>query len=228
MKIAHLTAEAAGAPMSAEELAHAVTSRAMQIAGWDTHLGTIEAGKYADITVVADRGDGPFESLLNATEADIRLVCIAGHPRYGDRDLMESTTSDLDVPLERIKVGGRKKLLNLGHPDSPLNALTLANAAKALAAAFADLPQARAATAFEPLDDGPRIEIELELDELEADLASQDGEFELLADPVLPQSVPLDPLTVVDDVHFWAMIDSIPHVPEFLKHQDGLKKFYRP
>lgn len=223
IKVAHLTATAQGAPLTAETLARAATSEAMRIAGWDAHLGTIEAGKYADLTVIAAKPQlDPFETLLRATEADVRLVVVAGHARYGDKQLMEQATVD-GTKLEELTVGGQAKALNLQHPASPINEVSLAQAIRMLEAALGDLPAARDAAAFEPLDDSDAIEIELELDELEDEMVS---EFDLLADVVLPQSVPLDPLTVIDDPGYWDRLDSIVHLPDFLKGENGLRSLY--
>ncbi|CAN5455429.1 hypothetical protein BH10PSE14_BH10PSE14_30750 [soil metagenome] len=226
MKVAWLTAQASTRPIGAERLAQAVTRDAMRLAQWDNKLGTIEAGKYADLTIVAERGDG-YESLLHATEADVRLVVVAGHARYGDAALMAAATGGT-ASLEPITVKGQAKAFNLDHPSSPLNGISMADATRALAAALADLPAARAAAAFTPLDDGPQIEIELEMPEVEAEAAGEAGDFDLLAEVSLPTSVPLDPLTVIDDDGYWATIDAISHLPPFLKGPDGLRKFYTP
>lgn len=228
MKIAALAAEAAGAPITAERLAQAVTRDAMQLVGWQDSLGTIEPDKYADLTVVTRRaGANAFESLLKATEADIQLVVVAGHARFGDRALMRAAVLDPNE-LEDLQVGARAKAINLDHPSSPLKGLSLAKATSALEAALADLPAARDAALFEPQDDSPRIEIELDLAEVEAEASAEAADFVALAEILLPQSVPLDPLTVIDDAGFWAKLDGIEHLPGYLKGANGLKKFYVP
>ena len=223
IKVASLTAEGQGTPLSPEVLARAATTESMKIAGWGAKLGTIEAGKYADLTVIAAQaGRDAFECLLHATEAEVVLVVVAGHARYGDKALMDAATAPGTV-LEALTVGGKAKALNLRHPASPINSLTLERATSALTAALGDLPATRDAAAFEPLDDGNQIEVELEINELEADMAD---EFDVLAEAVLPQSVLLDPLTVVDDPDYWARLDDIAHLPGFLKGPNGLKRFY--
>lgn len=223
IKVAALTAQAQNRPLTAEALSRAVTADAMRIAGWGDRLGAVEAGKYADLTVVADRpGLSAHDSLLHATEADVRLVVIAGHARYGEADVMRRAAPGGTV-FEPLKVGGREKALNLNHPESPLNSLSLAQATKMLEAALADLPAARDAAAFEPLDDGPTLELELEINELADEMAD---DFDVLAAAVLPQSVPLDPLTVIDDPDYWRKIDEMTHLPDFLRSPTGLRKFY--
>ncbi|MBY5340433.1 hypothetical protein E0H35_30540 [Rhizobium leguminosarum bv. viciae] len=228
MKVAFLAAQAAGAPIDAERLAQAVTRDAMQLVGWQDSLGTLEPDKYADLTVVTRRaGMSAFESLLKATEADIQLVVVAGHARFGERALMRAAVLDPDK-LENLQVGGQAKAIDLDHPSSPLNGLSLAKAKSVLEMALADLPAARDAALFEPQDDSPRIEVELDLVEVEAEAAAEAGDVVALAEIPLPQSVPLDPLTVIDDAGFWATLDAIEHLPFHLKGADGLKKFYKP
>jgi cytosine/adenosine deaminase-related metal-dependent hydrolase len=222
MKIAFLTAEAQGAPLSAEQLAKAVTIKAMALAGWDGHVGRLEAGFYADLLVLDAMHDDPYENLLRATEGEVRLLVIAGHGRHGDVALMRAV-GVADARLERITIGGRDKALNLNHPSSPLNHISFAAARDALARALADLPAARDASVFEPFADGDAIEIELDMQSPEP----APDEIDLLADVTLPDSVPFDGPTVIDDRNYWTVFDSIPHLPAFLKGADGLRKYYR-
>ena len=51
--------------------------------GWDTQLGSLEAGKRADLLVIAGATGDPHTRLVDATEADLRLVMIDGIPRMG-------------------------------------------------------------------------------------------------------------------------------------------------
>ncbi|WP_066778308.1 amidohydrolase family protein [Sphingomonas sp. CCH5-D11] len=222
MKIARLTAEAEGADLGAEQLARAVTREAADIAGWGHRLGRLAADYYADLIVVERTSDDPYENLLNATEREIRLVVIAGHPRHGERDLMEAC-GVAAAKLEAITVGGREKALNLEHPSSPLNNISFADAGDALRRALADLPGARDTTFFEPFAAGPELEIELDMQSPEP----EPGEIEPLAEVTLPDSVPFDEPTVVDDQGYWEVLDSIPHLPAFLKGSDGLRRYYR-
>ena len=228
MKVASIIAAASGAPLQPRKLALAVTREAMKLAGWHEKLGIIAPGYYADLTIVAARQDAdPYAHLLAATEADVRLVVVAGHARYGDTALMEAAVLD-SARFERLQVGGRPKALDLHHPASLINGISLESARKMLAEALADLPAAREAAALQPLDNGPKIEIEFELHELEAELAAEGRDIVPLADAVLPKSVPLDPLTLIDDPAFWSLIDGIAHLPTSLKGGAGLRRYYSP
>jgi cytosine/adenosine deaminase-related metal-dependent hydrolase len=224
LKIAKLTAEAEGAPLTTERLANAVTSDAFAMAGWDKHLGKVKAGYYADLVVLDRKKADPYDNLVAATEREVRMVLIGGQPRHGNLDLM-TAAGIAPGDLERITVGGVEKALFLKHQASPLNHITFAAARDALERAFADLPAAREATVFEPFDDGPKIEIELDMDEVDDETA--DDAFDFLADAELPQSIPLDGPTIVDDDAYWARLDSVPHLPPFLKGSNGLKRYYQ-
>lgn len=221
MKVAKLTAEAVAAPLSAERLARSVTVDAMDIAGWGERLGQVAPGLYADLVVMDRQTDDPYENLLRSTERNVRLVIIAGHARHGDRELMLAVGISPDG-LEAISVGGRDKALNLEHPSSPLNHISFADAKAALERAMADLPAARDAAVFEPFDDGDFIEVELELQAPEPEF----GEIDALADVELPQSIPLDQPTVIDDAAYWDVLERIGHLPAFLKGPDGLRRYY--
>ncbi len=222
MKIAALTAEAANVPLTTKALAEAVTVNSLDIAGWGGRLGKLQPGYYADLLVLDKRNDDLYENLVAATEREVALVIVAGHPRHGDRALMTQAGIG-PVQLETITVGGRDKALNLQHPASPLNHVTFKAAKEALERAFADLPAARDATVFEPFDDASAIEVELDMQALEADETG----FDVLAEVELPHSIPLDPPTVIDDSDYWAKLDSIGHLPAFLKGAGGLRRYYR-
>jgi cytosine/adenosine deaminase-related metal-dependent hydrolase len=222
MKVAALTAEAANVPLAAKALAEAVTVDALDIAGWGERLGTLQPSYYADLLVLDKRKDDLYENLVAATEREVALVVVAGHPRHGDRALMIQAGID-PAQLEAISVGGRDKALNLSHPASPLNKVTFKAAKEALERAFGDLPAARDAAVFEPFDDISAIEVELDMRVLEAEGTG----FDVLADVELPQSIALDPPTVIDDSDYWAKLDSIGHLPAFLRGPDGLRRYYR-
>jgi cytosine/adenosine deaminase-related metal-dependent hydrolase len=222
MKIAALTAEAANVPLAAKALVEAVTVNAFDIAGWGNRLGKLRPHYYADLLVLDKRNEDLYDNLLAATEREVALVIVAGHPRYGDRMLMTQTGVG-PAQLEAITVGGRDKALNLRHPASPLNHVTFKAAKEALERAFADLPAARDAAVFEPLDDADAIEVELDMQALDA----EEPGFDVLAEVELPQSIPLDPPTVIDDLSYWTKLDSIGHMPKFLKGTGGLRRYYR-
>ena len=64
---------------------------------WDDRVGSIEAGKVADLLLVrrattpstSGLPASPYRSLIEAAERDVRLVLVGGEPLAGDVALME-------------------------------------------------------------------------------------------------------------------------------------------
>ncbi|QCO00105.1 hypothetical protein D3093_33145 (plasmid) [Azospirillum argentinense] len=223
MKVAFLAARAAGAAVDARRLAEAVTRDAADSAGWGHKLGMIRDGYYADLLVLDDRHEDPYQNLVNATEREVRLVIVAGHPRHGDVGLMDAAGVPA-VRREAITIGGRSKAMNLDHPASPLNGLTLSDAAAVLQEEMSDLTRAASKAVFVPLG------AEEEIAEIELGLQSEapDDAFEPLAEALPPiTAVTLDPLTVVDDPAYFDTLTKVTHLPDYLKRQDGIANFYR-
>ncbi len=65
------------------DLVAMATCEAAEILGWSRLLGSIEAGKRADLIVVAGSKGDPYDSLTTADERAIRLVVIDGIARCG-------------------------------------------------------------------------------------------------------------------------------------------------
>jgi len=145
LKVARLSAASVKAGIADAELVAMATTTPAKLLGWDGHLGSLEAGKRADLLVVAGTAGDPYARLIEATEADISLVVINGIPRVATPALMTKigiTTG----PTEAITVGGKQRLLNLVDPnaDPAIEALTAAEAIARLATALADLPNHKA------------------------------------------------------------------------------------
>nr|WP_180204876.1 amidohydrolase family protein [Pseudomonas sp. SbOxS1]NYU04876.1 amidohydrolase family protein [Pseudomonas sp. SbOxS1] len=216
MKVARRVADAQGADLTDRAIAEGVTVKAAQAAGWGEKLGVLAAGRYADLLVVDDKGGDPYSSLVAATEANVRLVVVAGHARYGDADLM-TTAGIAPAAGEATTVGGRAKRLNLNHPASPLNNVTLDFARSILADEMSDIQRARSRAAFFPLADEP-AEIELDL--------QADDEFAALAEVAPVASIILDTLTIVDDPGYFGRLATFAHLPDFLTDEDGVSQYY--
>lgn len=77
-------------------LVQMVTNNPAQTLRWNQYVGSVEAGKFADLIVInkSDRAsaegipDSPYRSLIDATEEDLRLVLVNGEPRCGDVKVM--------------------------------------------------------------------------------------------------------------------------------------------
>lgn len=236
--------------LNARDLVAMVTRTAAEILKWQAVLGSIERGKRADLLVIEGAGGDPYEALVRATEASVRLVLINGIPRYGVRPLMDA----LECGDETVRVGGEARRLFLKQETVPgeVAALSLAAARRALKTAFRDIrKRARQLETTEirrpaPLDGLEPVVWSLALDEI------RDTGLELR--PRLPYSGPrdftgpdrlpgraaraalsaklseilrpivLDPLTVVDDANFLDQVAAQPNVPEAIR--TGLPDLY--
>lgn len=216
LKAAWLTIKAAKAKVPARALVEAVTKNAAAAVGWQQSLGTLEAGKYADILVIAGTGGDPYEHLILATEKTVRLVMIAGWARYGDADVMAKVPSKGNA-REELTIGGKKKVIDNFDPDSKLD-ISYEEARKRLADAMSDLPGAVDSLQDAINSAGPAglpepLMLDNEAEDDEADLA---GLF-AAQKAQLPKSVPLDALTVVDDDLHFDRIEAVAHLPAHLK-----------
>ena len=151
-----------------------------------------------------------------------------GVPRFGDQAVMAATQTPA-ADLESIVVAGRACALNLKHTLSPISGVTFAKAEETLKTAMADLrgwSAQRVADGFAPQSAEAPYTIELDMDHddwMDEVQRAASGVIEPLdADgPSIAQSVPLDPLTVIDDPGYFARFDRI--APPFLS---SLKGFY--
>ena len=228
MKVARIAAAHDGTPLSDEALCKAVTIDAAKITAWNRVLGTIEKDKYADLVVLSDRQPDVYKNMVEATEADVRLVIVAGAPRYGEQALMVATET-LATDLEPIIIAGRGCALNLRHSISPISSLTFAKAEETLKTAMSDIPGWAAksvADGFVPLSAEAPFTIELDMDHddwMDDAKPAGTGDIEPLdaGPPPIASSRPLDPLTVIDDAGYFARFEKI--APAFLL---PLKDFY--
>jgi len=138
LKVAKCWNDANSVFSSAEILAMATRSAAT-ILQWDKLLGSLEAGKRADVLVVDGEGGDPYEHVFAAHETDIALVVINGVPRYGHAAWM----TQLGMNKEALTIGSQKQALNLSQAtqDPLVGKLSLADATTILADALRTLPK---------------------------------------------------------------------------------------
>jgi hypothetical protein len=118
------------------------TSGPAKILGWSERVGTVEAGKKADLVVVAGRDGDAHSHLLTRSEHDIELVVINGFPRYGASEPMRRLLGDAAAEAESASIAGRSRLLDLRQAtgDPVVGELTLREATDLLADALSRLP----------------------------------------------------------------------------------------
>jgi 5-methylthioadenosine/S-adenosylhomocysteine deaminase len=231
LKVARIAAGHAQAQLSSQDLLAMVTTSPARMLGWQDHIGSIEAGKRADVVVFGGRTGDPYDAVLTATEADIELVVINGVARSGTINLM----SMLGLTGDQVTVAGQPRVLNLAQTtaDPAVAALSVAEAVGRLEQALADLPNAATPTLAEAvamsLNTGQSL---LAVEGVIDNHMSSRPHLELngqLTGPNLPTFTPpalaagaadtdafpaltLDPLTTVDNPGFYqALATSIKH-----------------
>jgi 5-methylthioadenosine/S-adenosylhomocysteine deaminase len=226
------------------------TRDASRILKWHKVLGTIEAGKHADLIVIDGTAADPYDSLIRAKETDLRLVMINGVARYGFPGVMK-----LLAPSDQsVSVGGRSRRLFLKQEtsDPDVAQVSLKKATTALRTALHDLARLaketekpRPAPAARRLLDARAAPVwSLALDEISPcgvelgprlpfggprDFTGPERAPRALAKAAPPLStilkpVRLDPLTVANDDTFLDRIAQQPNLPAPLK--SGLSGLY--
>jgi cytosine/adenosine deaminase-related metal-dependent hydrolase len=229
LKIAWAASQHLGRIFSDEEIVAMATCNAAGIISWQTRVGSLEAGKRADIVVVRGADRPPYRQLLSADETDIALVMIDGKRRYGLPGLMNRAKNP-----EPCKIGGSPRLLDLSDASAaPLKPISLKVARRKLETGLRNLvplaqhlEKPRTLRALRAAL--PQWTIELEEDEPSgisirthfnaAGVPMNKHALDLRAAASVPLSkllgpLVLDPLTAVDDPDFVANISSHPNVP---------------
>lgn len=241
LKVARRVSEAMGGVFSDRELVAMATRNAAAILKWGHALGSIEAGKLADLLVIAGRTGDPYAHLLKASETGITLVVIGGAPRYGQPRMMERFGGG----MERRKVGRSERVLNLAQAeqDPMVGALSLS----AAEARLKDGLRRLAELAGELEHPKPGVlgaealpEWSLVLDQEETGglamrphlpfgpLGTLTGEMPVAAAPPqllseILEPLELDPLTTADDATFAARLSAQPNLPEYMKRGGNLR-----
>jgi hypothetical protein len=123
----------------ARDLVAMATRDAAAILGWDKALGTLEPGKRADLVVLAGTGGDPYDALVHADEADVRLVMIDGAPRAGSEALMRA----LGANGETVRFGDCTRVVALRDAvaDPAVPFVELGRAKDEVRGALRTLPQ---------------------------------------------------------------------------------------
>ena len=240
-----------GGVLGARDIVAMATRDAARILKWESTLGTLEAGRRADVLVVTGTAGDPYEALVRARETDVRLVMINGIARYGAVDLMDA----LGPRGEAVRVGGEERRLFLEQhtADPDVAPVTLRTAQRTLREAFRNIAalareaeRPRAARLRRALDAPVAPVWSLALDEIRdtgVDLRPRlpfDGPRDFtgpervsrraaMAIRSTPLSqilgpIELDPLTVADDHDFLSFVERQPNVPEPVRL--GLRELY--
>ncbi len=236
LKVARRVSRHLGNPFSSRDLVAMATIEAARVVRWDAHLGSIEPGKKADLLVIKNTTDDPYDALIDARESDIRLVVINGVPRFGVPSLM----AQFVLPRsESWRVAGKKRALNLAQDtaDPIVGALTLGEAKRTVSRALARLPElarnlerpapptlewAAAPRWFLALDQSEPAGLELRprlpygaRRETGAALAAPAAARPPLSSILRPMAI--DPMTAVDDPDYDQKLVDQPNIPLYAK-----------
>ncbi len=219
LKVARLVDGLNGAALSDYDLLALVTRNPAKVLKWEKHLGTVEAGKRADLLVVAGQAGDGHGHLFTRSERDVELVVINGVPRYGaSRTMRRLLGEEAAAAGEAGTITDRARLLYLLHEtgDPDVGDLTLGEATATLADGLKRLPKlAKDMVEHPTIDlDASFLVLDHEDDEgedMRPHLPGPSGELTAMADGRLAAATPLedllvpltlDPLTVVDDDRF--------------------------
>lgn len=121
------------------DLVAMVTANAAHVLGLDDVLGSVAAGRKADLAVVAGNCAAPRHALIEAQPADVRLVLVGGVPLYGDAALQAA--APVLPGCESIDVCGAPKFVcvaETGGTAANKFGQTLADITGALSQALTD------------------------------------------------------------------------------------------
>ena len=244
LKVAWLYSEQSlNGQFSARDLVAMATRDAARILKWDSFVGTIAAGRRADLLVIDGTAADPYAALIQAKETDLRLVMINGVARYGFPELMRQLTPG----DQTVRVGGQVRWLYLKQEtaDPDVAQVPLSKATSSLREALRDLAKLAKETerpmpvaARRTLDARTTPVWSLALDEICAggvefgprlpfadphDFTGPERAPRALARAAPPLSailnpIELDPLTVADDDTFLQRMAEQPNVPAPLRN----------
>jgi cytosine/adenosine deaminase-related metal-dependent hydrolase len=118
LKVARRVLGQQGASRTPKHLVEMVTKEAARIADLQEFVGTLEAGKVADVLVLERRREDPWENVLDAERSWVELVTIGGNPVYGRPDLMRELAGD-SGEAEEVLAWGKPMLLDTNYAAAP-------------------------------------------------------------------------------------------------------------
>jgi 5-methylthioadenosine/S-adenosylhomocysteine deaminase len=121
MKVARrCLTDQSGADPGARRLVDMVTRDAARIAGLEDQLGTLAAGRPADLAVFERRQEDPWESVAAADPSSVQLVMIGGDVAYGEAALVATMFDEPALAhFEPQLAWGKPMLLDTGYQGHP-------------------------------------------------------------------------------------------------------------
>lgn len=213
LKVARAVSKHLGGVLSDADLVAGVTCVPAKMIGWDGRLGSLEAGKWADLLILEGRGGDPYARMLRAKETSIRAVVIDGRVRLGE---VSGLVIADPLSTEVVAIGGKAYVVDLGEPiPGGLDGVTLADAIAKVKYGLEHLPEIEASlmtlAALGTLEDGKSVQL---VDEM----AFESFTTTLLRAGKLPaKPMQLEPLTAVDDPNLAKSMRASVNMPDYAK-----------
>jgi 5-methylthioadenosine/S-adenosylhomocysteine deaminase len=217
LKFARLVDRMDGSGLSDYDVLALATRNAAKILRWDEALGTIEAGKRADLLVLTGDSGDAHAHLFSCGEHEVELVIVNGVPRYGASRLMRKLLGEAADAGEAGSAGGRARLFYLEQAsgDPVVGKVTLTDAKDLLTDGLKRLPELAKDMVEHPTFDPDATFLVLDHEDDDgidqrphlpgpngqptAEVYAADRATPL---PDLLEPLTLDPLTVADDSRF--------------------------
>jgi hypothetical protein len=213
-----------------------VTRVASEVVRWDARLGTLAPGKLADLTVLTVPDGDPYQGVIRATEAEVRLVVVGGVPRYGLPDLVRALVTP-DEEVEDARVAAQLRAIHLASADPLVPTIRFSEAYAILSDALRDLPllaeeRSTPLTRALALRPAPQAGWQLALDEIEPTGVAMRPELTLrgrrtapapsmreraVRPPLPPVPIAIDAPTVAGDAAFWSVLAQERNLPDYVK-----------
>ncbi|MGE5187364.1 MAG: amidohydrolase family protein [Acidobacteriota bacterium] len=100
--------------LNARDLVTMATSNAARVLALDGKLGSLQAGHLADVAVFAGDRTKPYDAIVAARPADVRLVMVGGNVLYGD--LVLQAAGPVAPGCEPIDICGAQKFVCVATP----------------------------------------------------------------------------------------------------------------
>jgi hypothetical protein len=102
------------------DLVRMATSNGAEALHLEDHIGRLEPGLFADVTVIAGDRDHPWRTVVQAPTSDVRLVLRGGQLLYGEQDLAAPIAGPL---CESMDVCGTGRTICVATSTSPTDGL---------------------------------------------------------------------------------------------------------
>jgi 5-methylthioadenosine/S-adenosylhomocysteine deaminase len=120
LKVARRELAEQGLDMAAADLVHMVTAGAAAIAGLDDHLGSLKAGRPADVLVLERHHQDPYENVTLADPSWVELVLIGGDLTYGRSDWhARLAAAPAGATTEELTAWGKPMTIDTGFHSAP-------------------------------------------------------------------------------------------------------------